>query len=118
MRRARWGASSAISPAPTRSGGPFVNDKAWLLAHVGELSDQQEAPYDARWSTADAPQSYLDVMARGIVGLTLDIARLEGKMKMSQNRDDRDRAGVVQGLSERAEGEDERIAGLVESFRK
>ena len=36
-----------------------VEDKAWLLAHVGELSDQQEAPYDARWSTADAPAGYL-----------------------------------------------------------
>jgi transcriptional regulator len=109
-----WNYAAVHAYGPLR----VVNDKAWLLAHVGELSDQQEAPYDARWSTADAPQSYLDVMARGIVGLTLDIARLEGKMKMSQNRDDRDRAGVVQGLSERAEGEDERIAGLVESFRK
>ena len=65
-----------------------MSDKAWLLAHVGELSDQQEAPYAAPWSTADAPASYLDVMARGIVGLTLEIARLEGKMKMSQNRDE------------------------------
>ena len=70
-----------------------MNDKAWLLAHVGELSDQQEAPYTERWSTADAPASYLDVMARGVVGLTLEIARLEGKVKMSQNRDLRDRTG-------------------------
>ena len=48
---------------------------------------------------ADAPARYLDVMARGIVGLTLEITRLEGKVKMSQNRDQRDRAGVVQGLA-------------------
>jgi transcriptional regulator len=93
-----------------------MNDKAWLLVHVGELSGQQEAPYAAPWSLADAPESYLEVMARGIVGLTLEIARLEGKMKMSQNRDLRDRTGVVQGLSDRAEAGDAETAALVQKF--
>ena len=109
-----WNYAAVHAYGPLR----VINDKGWLLTHVGELSDQQEAPYDARWSMADAPASYLDVMARGIVGLTLEIVRLEGKMKMSQNRDDRDRVGVVQGLAERARGADEHIAGLVEKFRK
>ncbi len=90
-----------------------MNDKAWLLAHVSELSDQQEAPYAERWSTADAPESYLDVMSRGIVGLTLEITRLEGKMKMSQNRDQRDRGGVVQGLGDRGALRDAETAALV-----
>jgi transcriptional regulator len=90
-----------------------MNDKAWLLAHVSELSDQQEAPYAKRWAVSDAPESYLDVMARGIVGLTLEITRLEGKVKMSQNRDERDRAGVVQGLVERAQIRDAETAALV-----
>lgn len=100
--------------------GPLrvINDKAWLLAHVGELSDQQEAPYEARWSMADAPSSYLDVMARGIVGLTLEITRLEGKMKMSQNRDPGDRAGVVQGLDGRGEARDAETAALVDKLMR
>ena len=92
-----------------------VEDKDWLLAHVGELSDQQEAPYAARWSTADAPADYLDRQARGIVGLTLAITRLEAKMKMSQNRDMRDRDGVVRGLAERAQGDDAATAALVQA---
>src|SRR6185295_6134000 len=74
-----------------------MNDKSWLLAHVDELSSQQEMPYETRWSMAEAPAAYLDVMTRGIVGLAFDITRLEGKMKMSQNRDLSDRAGVVLG---------------------
>jgi transcriptional regulator len=95
--------------------GPLrvMSDKAWLLTHVGELSDQQEAPYVERWSTADAPESYLDAMARGIVGLTLEITRLEGKMKMSQNREVRDRAGVVEGLDGRGGIRDVETAALV-----
>jgi transcriptional regulator len=95
-----------------------VHDQAWLLAHVGELSRQQEAPYAAPWAVEDAPESYLAVMTRGIVGLKLAITRLEGKMKMSQNREDRDRAGVVRGLAERGEAQDAAIATLVDKLRR
>jgi transcriptional regulator len=95
-----------------------VQDQAWLLAHVSDLSDQQEAPYAARWATSDAPESYMAVMARGIIGLKLEITRLETKVKMSQNREDRDRAGVVEGLRERALGEDAEAARLVEKLRR
>jgi transcriptional regulator len=92
-----------------------IEDKDWLLAHVGELSDQQEAPYDARWSVGDAPADFLERQARGIVGLRLVVSRLEGKVKMSQNRDVRDRDGVVRGLAERAQGHDAATAALVEA---
>lgn len=109
-----WNYAAVHAYGPLR----VINDKAWLLAHVGELSDQQEAPYEARWSMADAPSSYLDAMARGIVGLTLEITRLEGKMKMSQNRDLRDRAGVVQGLGVRCETHDTEIATLVDKLMR
>jgi len=92
-----------------------IEDRDWLLAHVGELSDQQEAPYAERWSMADAPADYLDRQTRGIVGLTLAITRLEGKIKMSQNRDMGDRDGVVRGLAERAQGHDAATAALVQA---
>ena len=91
-----------------------VQDQAWLLAHVAELTRQQEAPYAAPWATSDAPEGYLAVMARGIVGLRLTLTRLEGKAKMSQNREPRDRAGVVRGLSERANVQDSEVAALVD----
>ncbi len=95
-----------------------VQDQTWLLAHVSELTRQQEDPHAAPWKVTDAPESYLGVMTRGIVGLKLAITRLEGKAKMSQNREDRDRVGVVQGLSARAHGEDAEVAGLVEKLRR
>ena len=95
-----------------------VEDQAWLLAHVTELTHQQEAPFTKPWSTADAPDSFLAAMARGIVGLRFTIARLEGKAKMSQNREPRDRAGVVRGLAERGQGEDRETAHLVEKLSR
>ena len=109
-----WNYAAVHAYGPLR----VINDKAWLRAHVGELSDQQEAPYTERWSMAEAPAGYLDVMARGIVGLTLDIMRLEGKAKMSQNREMRDRAGVVEGLRGRDEGHDAKTATLVDKLMR
>jgi transcriptional regulator len=88
-------------------------EKEWLLRHVSELSDQQEAPFTERWSTSDAPANYIDMMLRGIVGLSLDITRLEGKAKMSQNRELRDREGVVHGLRESADADGAAVADLV-----
>jgi transcriptional regulator len=95
-----------------------IEDQDWLLAHVGELSNQQEAPYAERWSTTDAPADFLERQTRGIVGLTLSITRLEGKIKMSQNRDVPDREGVVRGLAERAQGDDAATAALVQKFTR
>jgi transcriptional regulator len=90
-----------------------MDDVAWLRRHVGELTAQQEAGEAKPWAVTDAPDSFIAGMARAIVGIRLPIARLEGKWKMSQNREMKDREGVVAGLRRRAEGDDEEIAALV-----
>ena len=95
-------------------GRPAVmQERDWLLRHVTELTAQQESGEAQPWLTSDAPPAFIDVMLRGIVGFRFDIARLEGKWKMSQNREMKDRAGVVQGLGARGEGDDAEVAALV-----
>jgi transcriptional regulator len=95
-----------------------MKEKDWLLRHVTELSAQQERTEVHPWSVSDAPESYIDVMLRGIVGFRFTIARLEGKSKMSQNREMHDRAGVVAGLTARASGDDLEIAEAVAAKMK
>ena len=90
-----------------------MKDKDWLRRHVGELTAQQETSEAQPWALSDAPDSYIDVMLRGIVGFRFAITRLEGKWKMSQNREAEDRKGVVAGLQARASGEDREIADAV-----
>jgi transcriptional regulator len=90
-----------------------MQDKDWLRRHVGELTAQQETSEAKPWAVSDAPDSYIDVMLRGIVGFRFAITRLEGKWKMSQNREAQDRAGVVAGLTARATGDDLEIAEAV-----
>jgi len=95
-------------------GRPAVmKEKDWLLRHVTELSDQQERSEAHPWKVSDAPASYVDVMLRGIIGFRFEITRLEGKWKMSQNRETQDCVRVVEGLKARAAGDDLEIAEAV-----
>ena len=90
-----------------------VEEKEWLRRHVTELTAQQESDEAKPWLLSDAPDGYIDVMLRGIVGFRLAVTRLEGKWKMSQNRETQDRAGVVAGLRKRGDGDDLEIADLL-----
>jgi len=90
-----------------------MSEKDWLLRHVTELSTLQERGEAEPWKVSDAPESYIDVMLRGIVGFRFTVTRLEGKWKMRQNREAEDQAGVVQGLNVRATGDDLEMAGIV-----
>jgi transcriptional regulator len=95
-------------------GRPEVkDDRDWLRRHVGELTTQQERTEAQPWKLSDAPDSYIDVMTRGIVGFRFTITRLQGKWKMSQNRQTPDWEGVVRGLEARATGDDLEIAAAV-----
>jgi transcriptional regulator len=95
-------------------GRPEVKEDAvWLRRHVGELTAQQEKAEVRPWEVSDAPERYIEVMLRGIIGFRFVITRLEGKWKMSQNREMPDRAGVVEGLGRRQAGDDAEIAAHV-----
>ena len=52
-------------------------------------------------------------MLRGIVGFRFAVTRLEGKWKMSQNREMQDQVGVVNGLNKRGDGDDLEIAQVI-----
>jgi transcriptional regulator len=90
-----------------------MTDRDWLLRHVTELTAQQESSEAKPWAPSDAPAAYIEVMLRGIVGFRFAITRLEGKWKMSQNRETQDQVGVVNGLKKRCDGDDLEIAKVI-----
>jgi transcriptional regulator len=90
-----------------------MEDKHWLRSHVTELTAQQEHGRAAPWAVSDAPESFIETMLRGIIGFRFVIERIEGKWKMSQNREAKDREGVARGLLARGAGDDLQIADLV-----
>ena len=75
-----------------------IDDASWLRQLVGALTESQEAAQAAPWRVEDAPTDFVQQMLGAIVGIEIAVDRLEGKWKMSQNRDLADRDGVVAGL--------------------
>ncbi len=81
--------------------GPMrtIEDTDWLLEHLRELTDGSEVIAEVPWRVADAPREFISRLAQAIVGIELRVSRVEGKWKVSQNRSERDAAGVMDGLS-------------------
>lgn len=75
------------------------DDVAWLRDAVTRLTDRHESGRADRWHVGDAPAAYIDGQLRGIVGVEMSVEKVEGKAKLSQNRSEDDRRGVVEGLS-------------------
>lgn len=80
----------------------WFSDPARLRGQLERLTDAHEAGRARPWRVSDAPPDYAARLLRGIVGVEITITRVEAKRKLSQNKDARDRAGVIAGL--RADG--------------
>ncbi|HMH13878.1 MAG TPA: FMN-binding negative transcriptional regulator [Edaphobacter sp.] len=76
----------------------IIEDTTWLLQHLQTLTGIHEAASPTPWQVSDAPHDYIESQIKGIIGLEFSIGRLEGKWKVSQNRSERDRIGVSDGL--------------------
>ena len=87
-----------------------IEDAAWLRRQIVDLTALREAPRAEPWAVSDAPEPFVAAQVRALIGVEITITRIEGKWKMSQNRSEADRTGVVAGLQ--AAGETA-LAGLV-----
>ena len=75
-----------------------TQDPEWLRAFVTRLTERHEGGRAVPWHVSDAPPDYIDAMLKAIVGIEIEVTSVEGKFKLSQNRDAADRTGVVLGL--------------------
>jgi transcriptional regulator len=93
------------------------DDPAWVEDVVRRLTAKHEAArltsprQPPAWSVDDAPRAFIEGQLRAIVGLELQLTRIEAKAKLSQNRPVGDIAGIVEGLAARG---DDPMAAAVE----
>jgi transcriptional regulator len=87
--------------------GRFVvhDDPVWTEDLVRRLTTKHEAYRNHPWSVDDAPRPFIEGQLRAIVGVELEITRIEAKAKLSQNRPPADVEGVIAGLRERGDKE-------------
>lgn len=78
----------------------FQHDEHARRAAVGLLTRLHERRLNGAdaWRMADAPSDYIDRMLAGIVAFRIEIRRTLAKSKLSQNREERDYLGAVEGL--------------------
>ena len=81
----------------------IVDDADWLRGQIDALTRSHEDQRSAPWHVADAPETFIAAQVRAIVGVEIPITRIEGKWKVSQNRPEADRVGVVRELVKEGE---------------
>jgi transcriptional regulator len=91
-----------------------IEDEAWLRAQIARLTEAQEADRAEPWQVSDAPERFIASQVKGIIGLEIPISRIEGKWKMSQNRPEPDKLGVIAGYREQGPAGDAMAALVAE----
>lgn len=75
----------------------LIDDPSALYRIVEETTRNYEAPFAHPWEL-EPRREYAEKLLKNIVGFEMEISRLEGKRKLSQNRSRADREGVIAGL--------------------
>ncbi len=83
----------------------IVDDEKFIRGVVARLTREHEATEPRPWKMGDAPKDYMDDMVSKVVGIEVEISRLEGKRKLSQNREARDIDNAVNELQRRQQHE-------------
>ncbi|MFR9702914.1 FMN-binding negative transcriptional regulator [Aeromonas sanarellii] len=79
------------------------DDARFVRRLLATLTRTQEAAEPRPWKMADAPRDYLETMVQAVVGIEIEIDRLVGKFKLSQNKEAADRQGAIAALLQRGQ---------------
>ena len=77
------------------------DDERFTRRVVAQLTRRHEATEPKPWKMGDSEPEYINNMLRNIVGIEIAITSLEGKVKLSQNKEVRDRLNAADTLDAR-----------------
>lgn len=66
------------------------DDERYVRGVVARLTRTHEASQAKPWKMTDSAPEYIDALLKAIVGVQVEITRVVGKYKLSQNKDKRD----------------------------
>jgi transcriptional regulator len=75
----------------------LIEDQEELSQLLKTLIQTHESQLEKPWPF-QLPDDYVQNMMRGIVGFSIEITRIEGKFKLSQNRTEAERENVITAL--------------------
>ena len=75
-----------------------MDEEKFVRGVVARLTREHEASEPRPWKMGDSPPEYIAQMLKAVVGIQVEIQRIEGKAKLSQNREARDRLNAADTL--------------------
>lgn len=81
------------------------DDERFVRGMVARLTRRHEAGEPTPWKMGDSTPEFIDGLLANIVGIEIAVTSIEGKSKLSQNKESRDRAGAAGALATRGHGE-------------
>lgn len=94
----------------------LISDSERFATMLGDLIEFYEAPRgELRWD-GYLPTEFRDKMMAAIVGVEIEITRLEGKFKLSQNRPPFDVSGIIQALATSEDQTEREVAAMMKAL--
>ena len=90
-----------------------VDDPARVKQILAEMVRTYESAFAQPWTMDSLSAEYVDHMAANVVAFEIQITRLEGKRKLSQNRSEADRQGAIAGLRRQGDASADAVASLM-----
>lgn len=88
-------------------------DPAKVRPYFERLTDAYEIDRNEPWAVGDAPEPYIEKLQRALVGLRIEVEEIRGAMKLSQNRNEDDLAGVRDTLAASPSFSDQAVSKLM-----
>jgi transcriptional regulator len=79
------------------------DDERYVRGMVARLTRIHEEAQADPWKMTDSPKDHMDTLLKVIVGIEFEMTRLEGKFKLSQNRETRDILSAGQALKQQGD---------------
>lgn len=64
----------------------IIDEPQWVRSQLDRLTDLNERYMAQPWSVEDAPDQYIDQMIKALVGVEIEVRKIESKFKCSQNQ--------------------------------
>jgi transcriptional regulator len=85
------------------------DEESFVRGLVARLTRKMEAGEPVPWKMGDAPADFISQMLGAIVGIEIEVTRLVGKWKLSQNKVAADRRGAAETLLARSSDEQQAV---------
>lgn len=96
-----YGKATVYYSSASEETGKFLDRQLHNLSEHSErniMGYTGEGDKEGPWKVSDAPERYIEILKKNIIGIEIRIERLQGKYKMSQEKCRKDREGVIQGF--------------------